>query len=119
MTATNTLDFVLSFFKVEEYFQDFDPLRSGSISKSHFRRGLSSLGQHQLTDAQFEVMVLHYSDPKRAGNVIWTQFLKDIEQGNLLNIKHAKAIISLVNQIVQPEMFSTLKPSLVWLFHVS
>ncbi|CAB4016979.1 uncharacterized protein LOC110234356 [Paramuricea clavata] len=66
--------------RVEEYFQDFDPLRSGSISKSHFRRGLSSLGQHQLTDAQFEVMALYYSDPKRSGNVIWTQFLRDIEQ---------------------------------------
>ena len=76
--------------KVEEYFQDFDPLRSGSISKSHFRRGLSSLGQHQLTDAQFEVMVLHYSDPKRAGNVRWTQFLRDIEQGNLSITKREK-----------------------------
>ena len=27
-------------------------------------------------------MALHYSDPKRSGNVIWTQFLRDIEQGN-------------------------------------
>lgn len=74
---------------MEEYFQDFDPLRSGAISKSHFRRGLSSLGQHQLTDAQFEVISLNYADPKRVGNVLWTRFLNDIEQGNILrNVLH-------------------------------
>lgn len=66
--------------RVEEYFQDFDPLRSGSITKSHFRRGLSALGQHQLTDAQFEVLTQHYPDPKRAGNVLWTAFLTDVEE---------------------------------------
>lgn len=66
--------------RVEEYFQDFDPLRSGSISNSHLRRGLSSLGQHQLTDAQFEVLAQRYADPKRSGNALWTKFLTDVEE---------------------------------------
>ena len=75
------LKYSVFILQAEEYFQDFDPLRSGSISKSHFRRGLSSLGQHQLTDAQFEVLARCYADPKRPGNVLWTRFHTDIEQG--------------------------------------
>lgn len=65
--------------RVEEYFQDFDPLRHGSISRSIFRRCLSSMGQPNLTDEQFEVLALHYRDPKIPGNVMWTKFLTDTE----------------------------------------
>ena len=67
--------------KVEEYFQDFDPLRHGSISRSQFRRCLSLMGQSNLTDEQFEVLVQYYRDPKLSGNVMWTRFLTDTESG--------------------------------------
>ena len=77
-----------AFFKfssqVEEYFQDFDPLRHGSISRSIFRRCLSSMGQSNLTDEQFEVLASYYRDPKIPGNVMWTKFLTDTEIGELL-----------------------------------
>jgi len=66
---------------VEEYFQDFDPLRHGSISRSQFRRCLSLMGQSNLTDEQFEVLVQYYRDPKLPGNVMWTRFLTDTESG--------------------------------------
>jgi len=72
---------VLFHVKVEEFFQDFDPLRHGSISKNQFRQCLNSLGQTGLTDAQFEVLALHYADVKRPGNIMWTQFLRDVEIG--------------------------------------
>lgn len=65
--------------RVEEYFQDFDPLRHGSISRSQFRRCLSLMGQPNLTDEQFEVLVQYYRDPKLPGNVMWTRFLTDTE----------------------------------------
>ena len=68
-------------FQVEEYFQDFDPLRHGSISRSQFRRCLSLMGQPNLTDEQFEVLVQYYRDPKLPGNVMWTRFLTDTESG--------------------------------------
>ena len=75
--------FVTLVFQVEEYFQDFDPLRHGSISRSIFRRCLSAMGQPNLTDEQFEVLALYYRDPKKPGNVMWTRFLTDMETGEL------------------------------------
>lgn len=73
--------FIKFAFQVEEYFQDFDPLRHGSISRSQFRRCLSLMGQPNLTDEQFEVLVQYYRDPKLPGNVMWTRFLTDTESG--------------------------------------
>ncbi|EDO33216.1 predicted protein [Nematostella vectensis] len=67
--------------RVEEFFQDFDPLRHGSISVSQFRQCLNSMGQTDLTHAQFQVLAQQYADPKRPGNVMWTQFLTDVEIG--------------------------------------
>jgi Ca2+-binding EF-hand superfamily protein len=63
-----------------EFFQDSDPLRSGSIAASRFRQGLSSLGQPSLTDGQFSGLCSHYADPKHKGNVLWKKFISDIEQ---------------------------------------
>ena len=78
--------------QVCEYFQDFDPLRSGMITKSQFRRGLSdlglsALGQHKLTDAQFEALCNMYSSAKMPDKILWTRFMEDIESG-----KHVKYI---------------------------
>ena len=67
--------------QVEEYFQDFDPLRHGSISRSIFRRCLSLMGQPNLTEEQFEVLASYYRDPKIPDNVMWTKFHTDIEIG--------------------------------------
>jgi len=74
-------DVLVNRLRVEEYFQDFDPLRSGSITFSQFRRGLSLLGQCDLTEAQFLVLAKYYADPdpKRPGNVLWTRFQNDVE----------------------------------------
>ncbi|XP_060063466.1 uncharacterized protein LOC132543930 [Ylistrum balloti] len=70
--------------RVIEYFQDYDPLRSGSISKSQFRRGLSvlglsKLGQHDLLDPQFQVLIDYYQNPDKEDQVLWTKFTYDVE----------------------------------------
>lgn len=69
--------------RVCEYFQDFDPLQERSIPKSQFRMGLSALGQHNLTDSQFEVLFLYYENPQKKGTVLWRKFEKDIDTGLL------------------------------------
>ena len=75
-----------------EYFQDYDPLRSGSISKSQFRRGLSQLGlsklgQHDLLDPQYQVLIDYYQNPVKEDQVLWTKFTYDVETGELENIR--------------------------------
>lgn len=69
-----------------EFFQDFDPLRSGSISKTQFQRGLSvlglcALGQHKLTDAQLKQLMSHYQNPCAEDKILWTKFMDDVESG--------------------------------------
>ncbi|KAK2184430.1 hypothetical protein NP493_266g02009 [Ridgeia piscesae] len=70
--------------RVSEFFQDFDQLRSGSITKTQFRRclsdfGLSTLGEHDLTDVQFEALAQFYKDPKLPDKIMWHKFMWDIE----------------------------------------
>jgi len=70
--------------RVCEYFQDFDPLRSGSITKSQFRRGLSDLGlsaigQHNLSESQFQLLCSAYEAPNMRDKVLWMKFTEDIE----------------------------------------
>ncbi|XP_013383058.1 uncharacterized protein LOC106153608 [Lingula anatina] len=70
--------------RVAEYFQDYDTLRSGSISKSRFRRGLallglSKIGHHDLTDPQFTVLCKYYENTQKPDQVVWVRFLWDLE----------------------------------------
>lgn len=70
--------------RVCEFFQDFDPLRSGSITKSQFRRGLSDLGlsaigQHNLAESQYKMLCSYYEDPSMTDKVLWTRFMDDVE----------------------------------------
>ncbi|CAG5122336.1 unnamed protein product [Candidula unifasciata] len=70
--------------RVIEYFQDYDALRSGSISIGQFRRGLalmglSKIGHHDLNDTQFGMLVEHYRNPQKPDQILWTKFHDDIE----------------------------------------
>lgn len=73
-------DVLVNRIRVQEFFQDFDPLRHGSISISRFRMGLSAMGQSHLSEAQIMAIIDRYADPKRDTNVLWTQFLTDVEK---------------------------------------
>lgn len=65
--------------RVIEFFQDFDPLRSGSISKAIFQRGLNSMGITSIRADQLKALCDLYEDPKKSDCVLWTNFLVDIE----------------------------------------
>lgn len=72
-----------------EFFEDYDPLRSGSISQSQFRRGLgllglSKLGQHDITEGQYQLLCDFYRNPQKEDQCLWTRFLWDIETGKKL-----------------------------------
>lgn len=71
-----------------EFFQDFDPLRSGYISKTQFKRalatmGLSKLGSQDLTEAQYQMLAKYYESSSSPDKVCWKQFHDDIENGRL------------------------------------
>ncbi|KAL4239473.1 hypothetical protein ACF0H5_000288 [Mactra antiquata] len=70
--------------RVAEFFEDYDPLRSGSISKSQFRRGLgllglSKLGTHDMTEGQYKLLCDVYQNPQKEDQCLWTRFLWDVE----------------------------------------
>jgi len=72
--------------QVSEYFADFDYLRSGSITKAQFERGLSqlglsSMGHHNLSPAQLQTLLHLYENPNDSMRVVWTDFAKDLESG--------------------------------------
>lgn len=59
------------------------------MTKERFLRclsslGLSSLGHHHLTKAQFEALAEYYRDPKDSTKVLWGRFENDIESGKIL-----------------------------------
>jgi len=66
--------------RVEEFFQDFDPLRHGSIPTSRFRMGLSAMGQQHLAEVQILAIINRYADDARKGNVWWLSFFSDIDK---------------------------------------
>jgi hypothetical protein len=74
---------------VKEFFEDFDPLRLGTVSQARFIRVLTSLGLTgidgiPLTEAQMHALCNHYRHPEQYDLIIWKQFEQDVESG-LLN----------------------------------
>lgn len=72
--------------QVIEFFQDYDLLKSGSITVGQFRRGLalmglSKIGHHDLNDNQFAMLVEHYCNPQNPDQILWTKFHDDVESG--------------------------------------
>ncbi|CAF4326685.1 unnamed protein product, partial [Rotaria sp. Silwood2] len=70
--------------RVKEFFEDFDPLRLGTISQSRFIRVLASLGLTgldgvPLTQAQMLALCDHYRHPDQHDLVLWKQFEQDVE----------------------------------------
>ncbi|CAF1479095.1 unnamed protein product, partial [Didymodactylos carnosus] len=69
---------------VKEFFEDFDPLRLGTISEPRFIRVLTSLGLTgldgvPLTVPQMQALCDHYRHPEQRDLVLWKQFEQDIE----------------------------------------
>jgi len=76
--------------RVKEFFEDFDPLRLGTISQTRFIRVLTSLGLTgldglPLTEKQMLALCNHYRHPEQKDLIIWKQFEEDLESVFTLN----------------------------------
>ena len=74
--------------QIKDFMQDFDQLRSGLMTISQFRRclstlGFTSIGEHTLSDHQFEMLVVHFTDAKNPDKVRWADFMKAVETGTI------------------------------------
>ena len=102
-------DVLVNRIRVQEFFQDFDPLRHGSISSSRFRMGLSAMGQSHLSEAQILAIIDRYADPTREFNVLWTKFLTDVEKVFTRRglEKTPKAVLQPVEDFLMPKPGTT------------
>ncbi|VDL91916.1 unnamed protein product [Schistocephalus solidus] len=70
--------------RLKGFFEDFDPLRSGRITKSQFMRGLSNasisrIGLHDLTPAQCNKLFEKYKSSEDPKTVRWLDFVNDVD----------------------------------------
>ncbi|CAH8602990.1 unnamed protein product [Dicrocoelium dendriticum] len=70
--------------QLKPWFNDFDKLRCGFVTRSQFARCLSSSGisrqhLHDLTPSQLDVLSEHYSSPSDPHMVNWVKFVEDID----------------------------------------
>ena len=69
--------------KVEDHFHEYDPLRTGNVSPSDFKRVFTDAFQNLLTDEQVEEILSFYRDHDNPEVCNWSKFLHDAETGNL------------------------------------
>lgn len=67
--------------RVAEFFRDFDRLRSYSIPRQEFIRGVDNI-ECPLTMAEFEALADYYQDDKKKGCCRWKEFEIEVEKGN-------------------------------------
>ena len=65
--------------RVIEFFEDFDSLRSGSITSAIFKRCLNLMGVTWVDKAQIQALIEAYADPKQSDCVLWHNFMIDVE----------------------------------------
>ena len=65
--------------RVKEYFEDFDSLRSGSVTKPIFERCLDSMGVKWLDEAHSYALQEYYTDPKKPDYAHWYNFMLDVD----------------------------------------
>lgn len=66
--------------RVAEFFRDFDKLRSFSIPRRDFIRGIDRLGV-PLSDDEYDVLAAYYADQTKQGCCKWKSFEEDVERG--------------------------------------
>lgn len=66
----------------EEFFQDFDPLRSGFVTKAIYLRCLDAMGITRITVQEAKRLADYYQDSNKTDCVRWKQFLQDVQNTN-------------------------------------
>lgn len=77
--------------QLKKYFEDFDNLRTGQVSRSQFGRalsiaGLTRLELHDLTPAHVDTLIRAYTSPSDQSRVDWRRFVRDIDSGNAVSL---------------------------------
>ncbi|KAJ3255547.1 hypothetical protein HK103_006183 [Boothiomyces macroporosus] len=65
--------------RISEFFRDFDKLRSYSIRKEEFVRGISKIG-YDLNETEMDTLCNFYKDPKINGYCLWKRFADVIDE---------------------------------------
>ncbi|XP_057325404.1 uncharacterized protein LOC130667663 [Microplitis mediator] len=76
--------------RIREFFQHFDILNSGRVTKSQFHRGLdailnSSSGRLYLSENEIQNVIKQYADPNDPDRVLWRVFEDDINHVFTIN----------------------------------
>ena len=80
--------------------KDYNPLRSGSITKSQFLSSLSMLKLY-LSRKEAELLCDKYANPEKEGEVLWTKFADDIDIVFVVKNLEARADINNVTNITK------------------
>ena len=64
--------------RINEFMRDYDPLRSGSITRTQFLSSLSMLKIY-LSRKEAELLCDKYANPEKENEVLWTKFADDID----------------------------------------
>uniref|UniRef100_A0A7S3KPW0 EF-hand domain-containing protein n=1 Tax=Euplotes crassus TaxID=5936 RepID=A0A7S3KPW0_EUPCR len=64
--------------RLEEFFRDFDRLRSGNITKPQFRIGMN-MAKIDLSTSEFDLLCSHYNS-KKIGMFRWKEFCDNIDE---------------------------------------
>lgn len=59
--------------------KDFDKLRHGNITKDQFRLSMT-MAKIPLSEAEFTLILDHYSCENKQGYVQWKKFVEDLDQ---------------------------------------
>ena len=64
--------------RINEFMRDYDPLRSGSITRNQFLSSLSMLKIY-LSRKEADLLCDKYANPEKENEVLWTKFADDID----------------------------------------
>lgn len=98
--------------RISEFMRDYDPLRSGSITKTQFLSALSMLKIY-LSRKEAELLCNKYANPDKEGEVLWTKFADDIDivfvvknlekRGDITDISNITKTSFKLNELSLPE----------------
>lgn len=92
--------------RLREIFEDFDKLRSGSMSVAQFRRCVSSALEKvvsPMTEQEYAVLIKNYD--KGNGMIKWTAFVDSIDRGIYREIERQRRCFSTNLPLILPKVF--------------
>ena len=86
--------------RINEFMRDYDPLRSGSITRAQFLSSLSQLKIY-LSRKEADLLCEKYTNPEKENEVLWTKFADDIDIVFVVKNLEKRADINSVTNITK------------------